>query len=107
ATVIAGTRCDAVGAGGAGAAVVVLMRIAPRIRSPIAPAVEATDRNASTSAEAPSNTSGHQKWNGTAESLNARPTMIIRAARASTNISPVGGVPWLNLSASCAAIVGR
>src|SRR5262245_16518830 len=36
--------------------------------------LDATDRNAPTSAAAPSNTSGHQKWNGTADSLNPSPT---------------------------------
>src|SRR5262245_43533745 len=30
---------------------------------------DATDRNPATSADAPSNTSGHQKWNGNAASL--------------------------------------
>ena len=59
-------------------------RCATRTNRAIAAAFDATDRNASTSADAPSNTSGHQKWNGTAESLNARPTMIIRPARTST-----------------------
>src|SRR4029078_554025 len=39
-----------------------------------AAAFDATDRNAPTSAAAPSNTSGHQKWNGTAASLNPSPT---------------------------------
>ncbi len=57
---------------------------ATRTKRAMAAPFEATERNASTSAEAPSNTSGHQKWNGTAESLNARPTMIISAASAST-----------------------
>src|SRR5438034_4196881 len=37
---------------------------------------DATDRNAATSAAAPSNTSGHQKWNGTADSLNASPARM-------------------------------
>jgi len=76
----------------------------------IAAAFEATDKNASTSADAPSNTSGHQKWNGTAESLNARPTMIIKPARASTINEPALS-PAVIISgksrASRAAIVGR
>ena len=50
----------------------------------MAAALEATERKASTSALAPSKTSGHQKWKGTAESLNARPTMIMRPARTRT-----------------------
>ena len=47
-------------------------------------------RKALISAVAPSKTSGHQKWNGTAESLNARPTEIMRPASVST-ISSLGG----------------
>ena len=46
----------------------VRLRRASRAR---AAALDATDRKPATSAEAPSNTSGHQKWNGTAASLNA------------------------------------
>src|SRR5690242_6194605 len=48
--------------------------------SATAAAFDATDRNPATSAAAPSNTSGHQKWNGTAASLNPNPT--------STQITP-------------------
>src|SRR5687768_18244054 len=35
----------------------------------------ATDRNVVTSMLAPSNTSGHQKWNGTADTLKPSPTI--------------------------------
>jgi len=45
-----------------------------RVVSARAAAFDATDRNAPTSAAAPVNTSGHQKWNGTAASLNPSPT---------------------------------
>src|SRR5688572_3630612 len=44
-----------------------------RTVSATAAAFDATDRNPATSAAAPSNTSGHQKWNGTAASLNPSP----------------------------------
>ena len=44
--------------------------------SATAAAFDATDRNPATSAAAPSNTSGHQKWNGTAASLNPSPTRM-------------------------------
>src|SRR5262249_47392509 len=45
-----------------------------RAVSPSAADFDATERKAPTSAAAPSKTSGHQKWNGTADSLNPRPT---------------------------------
>src|SRR3712207_5014576 len=40
----------------------------------------ATERNVVTSMLAPSNTSGHQKWNGTAEILNPTPTISPKTA---------------------------
>ena len=46
---------------------------ASRASSTNAAPLEATDRKPATSAGAPSNTSGHQKWNGTTDSLNASP----------------------------------
>src|SRR5438132_13960675 len=51
---------------------------------------DATDRNAATSAAAPSNTSGHQKWNGTAANLNPKPTRMRNVPSNSTgsNLAP-------------------
>ena len=49
-----------------------------------AAAFEAIERKALTSADAPSKTSGHQKWKGTADSLKASPTMIINPPSPST-----------------------
>src|SRR6188474_2568472 len=46
-----------------------------RTSSPNAPALDATDKNPATSADAPSNASGHQKWKGTSDNLNASPTI--------------------------------
>ena len=43
--------------------------MASRTSNPSAAAFEATERNAATSAVVPSNTSGAQKWNGTADKL--------------------------------------
>jgi hypothetical protein len=57
-----------------------------RSKSASAAPLDATERNALTSMLAPSKTSGHQKWNGTAETLKPIPTinpnsaMVISAA---------------------------
>src|SRR5687768_1745575 len=44
----------------------------------------ATERNVVTSMLAPSNTSGHQKWNGTADTLKPSPTISPKTATTSS-----------------------
>src|SRR4051812_43838609 len=51
----------------------------------------ATERNVVTSMLAPSNTSGHQKWNGTADTLNPSPT-ISPSTAIDSNAGDVGCV---------------
>ena len=48
------------------------------------PAFDATERNAVTGVGAPSYVSGDQKWNGTALTLNAKPTMVRNPATISS-----------------------
>ena len=82
---------------------------ASRVKRATAAAFEAIERNVPTSAGAPSKTSGAQKWNGTAESLKARPTIVISPPNTSTTAvawcwaSPV----WPSHAASRWAMVGR
>ena len=57
---------------------------ASRARRATAAAFEAMERNVPTSAGGASNTSGAQKWNGTAESLKASPTIAIKPPNNST-----------------------
>ena len=80
--------------------------MASRTSSPSAAAFEATERNAATSAVAPSKTSGAQKWNGTADSLNATPTVSIRPPKTSTIVRSAPVPLWSN-SASRVVMVGR
>ena len=71
----------------------------------MAAALLATERNAPISAAAPAKTSGHQKWNGTAESLNAKPTATINPPMARANPVPPG-IHIESSDASALAIVG-
>src|SRR4029453_17928041 len=59
-----------------------------RRMSPRAAPLLATERNALTSMLAPSNTSGHQKWNGTAEILKPIPAINPRMAITSSALAP-------------------
>ena len=77
-----------------------------RSNSATAAALLATDRKPPISAAAPSKTSGHQKWNGTADSLNARPTAIINPPRASTITLPLAD-PESTTRAISVAMLGR
>ena len=66
------------------------------------PAVfEATDRNAVTGVGAPSYVSGAHWWNGTAETLNAKPTMMRKMPAVRTGVVP----PALTLTAMSPRIV--
>ena len=53
------------------------------------PAFDATERKAVTGVGAPSYVSGAQKWNGTALTLNANPTMVRKPATRSSGSSIV------------------
>ena len=79
---------------------------ATRSSSATAAALLATERKAPTSAAAPSNTSGHQKWKGTAESLKARPTANIRPPSESTITVPLAA-PTPATFDSSTAMLGR
>ena len=70
-----------------------------------AAAFEAMLRNALTSAHAPWNTSGAQKWNGTTDNLKATPTAIIIALKQRTACSDAD--IFGKISANCKAIVGK
>src|SRR3954470_8481799 len=51
-------------------------------------AFDATERNAVTGVGAPSYVSGAQVWNGTAETLKAKPTMMNTTASTTMGVSP-------------------
>src|SRR5438046_10391111 len=61
-----------------------------RISTRAAPLL-ATERKALTSMLAPSNTSGHQKWNGTAEILNPIAQISQNTATTSSAVPPAAG----------------
>ena len=58
-------------------------KISVRISATKPAAFDATDRNAVTGVGAPSYVSGAHVWNGTAETLNAKPTMTNTTATTS------------------------
>src|ERR1700756_4321354 len=58
------------------------------IRATNPPAFDATDRKAVTGVGAPSYVSGAQKWNGTALTLNAKPTSDKKMATATSASAP-------------------
>jgi hypothetical protein len=80
-----------------------------RIRAVSANAADfdATERNAATSAAAPSNTSGHQKWNGTADSLNASPIRMNSVPRTSKASTPPVVAWFFSTAAYAVARSGR
>ena len=74
--------------------------VSTRSSSTRAAPFEATDRNVVTSMLAPSNTSGHQKWNGTAEILKPTPTIRPKIATASSAAPPAPSVPECAIAAA-------